>query len=918
MTTHKKIILSTFIFSALLGALIAPVIANTRAWNWKDISSILPHRDGQAITFVSQRQQDALVSDGTNVYLLNAGHLTNLTARFEAAGVSRVDQLVSDGRSWMIISRSSQHPEGQVFLTNGSSITNVSTLIEPSYNDIRASGHDGVWYFRVLHQSQNGQANQWDLVNWNGLNSRPVFVNMPTAWQTDGTILPVFINGGWFAMGQGLVWRVDQNAITTQLSNLPTFSQIVNIWPSSQGALVATANTTNTSAQADHLWIFDGSHWNDVTAQANTFGVLNVGRGNIHAAWTGDYWMIISGKKLIRVDGLQFIDEGRTRDLFLSMTSDENGHLLLGGLVSTGDNELASQPQTAKLVIVEDTHDTSVIVTPDMARLFNLTHGPTVTVRTSPASNHIGDGKTFVYQVNATDVTGLKRIDLYVDGALIRTCKKSPCSFDEAYWTNGAPTRTVKFQARAVNTTNVSSLSPVTTLLVDQNSINAAALPMPSTPTIANWQTDAATKIQWATWLSPDQSSFDNQDQLVFSVLADHPKGIASIDVWVNGTVVETCDGQGLQHVESCRLQLNGSDYPVGTNVFVNAKITTSNGLSAWTNGRTIVRGADVIGPVVNPNSPIAAVSSTAPVQDFFATSVMTPDANAVARGTIVTFVTRGQSRMFGLDRIEIFVNGSVARSCIYGDAVGITTCDLELDTTQYFPGSNISITAHAIDLYGHETWSNGKNFTVGSQTITNAPTQASAFQTWSWLDPSGADIYGGQSATYHVGGWSANGLQKIEIFADGVAQQTCNAGSGSSECSYSFNPYSFNDGETVTVSARLTDAKGLVSWSTPASVTLHRTWQSPTNNEFAAVQTNTPNGYTNGQAITFTARGWSPNGIDHIEIDVNGQTAYSCPNDVCTWTSGPQTNAFVEYEARVVDRLGRSTWSPLQGIYRN
>jgi hypothetical protein len=75
---------------------------------------------------------------------------------------------------------------------------------------------------------------------------------------------------------------------------------------------------------------------------------------------------------------------------------------------------------------------------------------------------------------------------------------------------------------------------------------------------------------------------------------------------------------------------------------------------------------------------------------------------------------------------------------------------------------------------------------------------------------------------------------------------------------------------------------------------------------------------YASGDTLAFTMSGWSPNGVDRLELYLNGSRVSTCPSDICRFTSAPLTTDHVEYQARLVDVQGKETWTEVKGLNKN
>ncbi len=325
--------------------------------------------------------------------------------------------------------------------------------------------------------------------------------------------------------------------------------------------------------------------------------------------------------------------------------------------------------------------------------------------------------------------------------------------------------------------------------------------------------------------------------------------------------------------------------------------------------------------PVVS--KPARPLVKEGPGGIFASRLTVTPDATDVRRGTTITVRAYAQNNTVGLNRIEISYGGRIRRLCTYGIAMSETMCDLTIDTASVAENTSFSFVARAIDAEGRETWSNGKTVLVRganwSATVAAAPANVGGPAQWSWMEPATGELEGPQETTYFVGAWSPNGIAKIEMIANGATRKTCGYASGSTsrDCNYVVRTGDWSHGQNVAVNARVTDNLGRVTWSDAKSVLISRAWWEPMNRPgaYVTLAANKSDGYNAGDKLSFIFSGWSPNGYDHLELWMNGVRAVSIPSDIGIWTSAPLTADRVEFQARLVDRQGRETWTALYGL---
>jgi len=129
----------------------------------------------------------------------------------------------------------------------------------------------------------------------------------------------------------------------------------------------------------------------------------------------------------------------------------------------------------------------------------------------------------------------------------------------------------------------------------------------------------------------------------------------------------------------------------------------------------------------------------------------------------------------------------------------------------------------------------------------------------------------------------------------------------------------------SLPIQVKVTDNSSNVVWSDTTNVQLTDNYN---NNNQGNSQINVPgtlsvnssadNGYTSGQNITFTANGADDNGIQRIELYVNGDVVQTCNGSgTCSYTGGPYSASSLTYGAKLIDNLGNSTWNGYKTIYK-
>lgn len=839
--TPVRVLIAAAFIAVILGV---PAIANLGSWKWKDLSGLLPYRDGLSLSIASERQGVWLLSDATHVYRFDGTSLQDLSNEARNHSIISIANIFSNDRAWLVTQSPADQNRTQVWVTDGNTWTDASGYFPYSAGGLDAAGHDGFWYVRGYGQSTLGAPSEWRLYAWANTNALPIEVQTPNELSRaasgcfrylDGSTLctgagaPVFVNGLWFYVGgsaetRGIsgvviqeahpaIWKLSTAGLEPVKLDFGNAKYVSGIWSSRGDTLLATSRTSGRPFAADQFWMFDGASLTDVSFAFAEGGLSQSDAREIRAAWNGKSWMILRGKDQFRFDGDRLIALEKTHDAFETVTSNGAGLFVLTGAVSDGEHAFATSPLTAKLVAA--TEDAKASAFPAGRTLGALTH-----------------------------------------------------------W-----------------------LSDETTVF----------------PSRVDWHQDGTSGISWASWHNAKDGVLTTGGIMKYSVAGFDRAGLRSIHVWVNGVERRVCDAK-LAASADCSVSLEGLDYGYGTEIFMNANIINTRGKNVWTDGTRIKRDtAPALATAVKQEKQPQPVTS----QIFSTTLALEPNASIVNRGSVIHVRTSSQNNTIGLSKVAVYMNGKVVRGCSIGPAMSEVACDADVDTKTYAPGTGLTFMARAEDFMGHEIWSNAKAVTVTEPGILDhASPDTSGINVWEWLTPSVAELSEGQSASYGVGAWSEDGIDRIEIIVDGLVRRACLAtSSGNTECSYTLITDDFSHGHTAIVNARITDQAGRVTWSVPRAVQIKRVWTPlPTANAYVTIVPNQTS-YHPGDAITFKANAWSPNGVGRIDIFAQGVKVASCPTDVCSWTSPPIVSNAMEYQARLLDGVNQETWTAVQGI---
>lgn len=942
----------------ILGAIFAsPLLANPAGWSWKDQSGLLPYRDGASLDLLAANGGSWLASDHSRLYKVTGDTLIDLTSAARSRGMTTVTGVYSDDQNWIVAGRSLDSSTPRVFVVNGQTWTDISNAFSASRNGLEVVGSRGTWYGQTFTQANQYGPSRWTAFKFNPttgekelfpltseLNNSTggCFTEINSVRQCVGETKIVHIGENWYLIGgnseltndQGKttqtakagIWKINGTRLTP-ITGLPAFRFVSGVWQGKNEVLLATSDFVTAPFSPDRYWLFNGTSLNEISDEALKVGLLSTDAREIQAADGGNTWMITVGKKLIRLDGDVMSAEDKTRDFFTTVTSNGQGVFMLGGAVSTMDNSFATLPLTAKLVQVREDAKNPSKITNVASRL----RGPTITVSAVPKDNLIGDGKVYTFRVTAKDSDGIANTNILLNGAKIKTCSKDSCEFTETYTTNGAPTRTIEFVGTATDKLGYSNISKTVKLTIDRSSNESGSGDqlgqkdgqgqLMTLPGNRDWNRDTKSGTNSLIWRQPTQTVLADNEQTTIVVAAINSKGLGRINLLVNGETARSCDFISRTDIRLCTVTLTGSDYPAGTEIFVNAHIFNNKNTedqSVWTEGIRIKRSTNGTTTIATTTDSVRAATINRPT--FSTTLTVNPDSSSVKRGDTFTVQTRSQNTGNGLMTVEIYQNDQIIRACSVGTVVSTVVCDVKVDTTKMGAGTTRTYVARAMDTRYNVIWSNTRAVTVRDTTVQPQPTnQVGPITLWNWMAPEVSDLLNDRT-TYSVGAWSENGIDRIEMVVDGAIARSCTFGlsAANRECSVDLSTNDYAHNHNISVNARIIDGKGNVAWSDVRSILMRRYWEYNDGGvylpAYATISANKTD-YQLNDTLTLKAKGWTPTNIDRVQIYVNGSMVANCPGNICQFTTAPITTNQIEYQARVIDIFGQSSWTGVIGI---
>jgi hypothetical protein len=200
--------------------------------------------------------------------------------------------------------------------------------------------------------------------------------------------------------------------------------------------------------------------------------------------------------------------------------------------------------------------------------------------------------------------------------------------------------------------------------------------------------------------LFPQTDTLLQGGSVLYAVHAQSPNGLKQAEIIVNGVTRRICELNSGTNDQTCNFSLEGSMYPLNTQVAVNAKVTDMTNQIAWT-------------PLAYLNVKSSTPSPTPSAQDISSTWIWSTPNNA----TISTMGTYhvGAWDGHGMSRIDIWVNGTLRRSCSYAGVVQNVECSWDILAADYAKDSNISVNAEVINSTGQRTWSASQVYHIPS-----------------------------------------------------------------------------------------------------------------------------------------------------------------------------------------------------------
>ena len=707
----KRLLITVFSLFGLLIAGSVPAMAATPL-TWNDISNQVQYRNNRPVWASAYASGYYYFTDGQElwsggqVYRTDGTNVANITYDVRVSGISRVDDIVSDGQSVLFIYGTAigngNSYFGIVKYQNGTytnQTANIRSALNSSEGIVQIAGKDGHW----MISTTKGRVLIWHTDT--GVNSIPTELVLPSTLKSNlsikastygglrycrlsvedpscnSTIAPINGNQWLFVASQySYGYYGTWSPVAAYVySNGSSFTDISNDVASVVGGSQSSLNSNGNEAviiSGSSIGIVSGTTIRKYPNQA-----LKPSK----ALWTGAYWLLIDNEKNIHnvyLDG-RVESAGKTSDYFVTSASNGRGTILLGGAISNDYQSGPASPLTAKLVRVSNAYQAANytnVTTGSGGGVFTSNKGPRLTTSGSPSSFTVKSGGTFNYSAEATDYNGVEKIDLYVNEAKVKTCGGATCNFASVYYSNGNVNRAVKFRAVATNRYGYNTGSAVETLVVNGTAISTASSVSSKSVPPAIW-----------TWTIPGYITTLN-GTASYHVGAWDNAGIAQVEIMVNGTVRRNCYFSNAQGNVECGLDISSADYTDGSNITLSARAVDANGQSSWSDTRSLL----VQNTSYNPRN--TTYYGPANIPGWIQTK---SDHDSGYTGSqYITFNAEAGDQN-GVARIDLLVNAQVVQTCY-----NATTCSW---TGGPYPNSTVTYGATLTDSAGYSLWTGYK-----------------------------------------------------------------------------------------------------------------------------------------------------------------------------------------------------------------
>ena len=507
----------------------------------------------------------------------------------------------------------------------------------------------------------------------------------------------------------------------------------------------------------------------------------------------------------------------------------------------------------------------------------------------NPSNTDLLAGAYKIIYANASTANGLQRIEIYVNNSLIQTC-----NLNRAYGT--------QICQATIWSDNYSSYSSVP-VYVRAYDYNGTYQQSTTQYLYRNGSSNNNSSI--STWFDGNVANSDlaRNSNRVIKFYGQSNNGLQRLELYVNDQLYDSCQFGVVYGNQSCEKIIWGSNYNNGTTVYLKTKAIDQNGNTAWSSTSIRLNITDT-GSNNNNNSNNNANQT----YNVYSWIWLDPSNTNLLSGATKT-INVGASADRGLNRIEIYVNDSLKRTCSYNSVTGNQTCSISINGNDYSNGQTISIYGRAYDVDNHNRLTN--TLYVYRSVTSNTTNQATNITTA--VSPDKSTYTKNDTITYTVNASDSDKIEEIVLYKNNAVWRVCAfSNQTSANCSESMSLTDLNS--SVSLQAKVTDINSNVTWSDTRILSIQNTY---TDNIDIPGTINISSsadvgGYPSNGTITFTASGSDRNGVDRIEIYVNAALVKVCSDATsCSFTGGPySTYNYVTYGANLYDSLGNRVWT--------
>ncbi len=361
-----------------------------------------------------------------------------------------------------------------------------------------------------------------------------------------------------------------------------------------------------------------------------------------------------------------------------------------------------------------------------------------VSLSLSPYATTLASNQSTTVSVSAYDPDGISMVYIYVNGSVAQTCPQSGSAVNATcsatlYGSNYSQGSTVSIYAQEFDHNNASLNSATQSLTIGSGSGSTG-----------NGQVTISL-APYATTLAAGQST-------TVSVSAYDPDGVSRVSVYVNGSILQTCNAPGTSAGATCAATIYASNYTSGTTLSIYGQL------------------ADRFGATANSATQSLAIGSGSGSTGNATVSIsLSPYATTLASNQSTT-VSVSAYDPDGISMVYIYVNGSVAQTCPQAGTSANAACTVVLYGTNYTAGSTLSIYGRVQDRNGATANSATQSLAIGT-----SGTGSSAGATTSiYLTPSVTTLAAGQSLVVTVNAYDPAGLAYVDIYVNGSRLSSC------------------------------------------------------------------------------------------------------------------------------------------------